>query len=129
MCHVTGFQLPNYGPDMTAFRTNVVNVSANRSQVPGLSYIKPNDVNNSFILYKVTGQQGMIPVGGAQMPYNLTPLTPAAMHPHQLGPLQRDLERLHGEPGICRAMPAAAGTIPTSSYASDRPQVPVTLVS
>jgi hypothetical protein len=59
---------PAYDGGAATFRSHVVGVSANRSQLPSLMYIKPSDPDNSFLLYKITGQQDKIPVGGAQMP-------------------------------------------------------------
>ena len=40
-----------------------------------LSYVTPGDVNGSYVLYKLTGQQGKLgPDTGAQMPSNAQPL-------------------------------------------------------
>ena len=78
-CHVLNGQLPRFTPDMAGFRTNVVNVSAGRTQqAPNMMYIKPNDPDNSFILYKITGQQNkLLSAPGVQMPYDGPPyLTP-----------------------------------------------------
>lgn len=72
-CHVTGATPPNYSGGAATFSANVKNVSAGRPQNPTMQYIKPNDLNNSFILYKVTGQQGKVQFGGAQMPQNGPP--------------------------------------------------------
>jgi hypothetical protein len=76
-CHVAGATPPNYAGGAAAFSQVVVNKSAFRSQLPSLQYIKPNDLNNSFILYKVAGQQGKIPEGGGQMPQNGPPFLSA----------------------------------------------------
>ena len=72
-CHVAGATPPNYGTMASTFSANVKNVSAGRPQNPSMQYIKPNDYNNSFILYKITGQQGKVQFGGAQMPQNGPP--------------------------------------------------------
>lgn len=72
-CHVTGATPPNYSGGAATFSANVKNVSAGRPQNPTMDYIKPGDYNNSFILYKVTGQQGKVQFGGAQMPQNGPP--------------------------------------------------------
>jgi hypothetical protein len=77
-CHVTNGTPPNYAGGASAFKTAVVNVSTGRLQVPDLKYIVPSDLNNSFILYKVTGQQAKVPGGGVQMPQNGPPYLSAA---------------------------------------------------
>ncbi len=66
-CH-DGTTAPNFAPDMTAFRNDTVGATAGRPLDPGLDYIKPNDVNESFVLYKITNQQAQIQSGGAAMP-------------------------------------------------------------
>jgi hypothetical protein len=79
-CHVLNGQLPRFTPDMNGFRTSVVNVSAGRTeQAPNLMQIKPNDPDNSFLLYKITGQQNKLTLfPGVQMPYDGPPyLSPA----------------------------------------------------
>lgn len=67
-CHVANKTPPNYSGGAAAFKTAVVNVSTGRLDVPNMKYIVPNDIDNSFILYKVTGQQKKVPSGGVQMP-------------------------------------------------------------
>jgi hypothetical protein len=67
-CHAVGATPPNFAGGKTTFFTNTVGVSANRSTVPNLKYIVANDPNNSFLLYKVTGQQTKIANGGSPMP-------------------------------------------------------------
>ncbi len=71
-CHAAGGQMPIFGPDLAAFRSSVVNVSANRNQQPTLMYVKPNDIDNSFLLYKILGQQFKIQHGNATMPLDMT---------------------------------------------------------
>jgi hypothetical protein len=74
-CHRSGATTPVMGPnDMNMFRTNVVNVSAAR-QPASLNYVTPNNLDNSFLVYKVTGQQAKVQFGGAQMPNNQPPLS------------------------------------------------------
>jgi hypothetical protein len=74
-CHRAGATLPVMGPnDSNLFRTNVVNFSAGR-QPASLNYVTPNDLDNSFLAYKITGQQGKVRFGGAQMPNNLPALS------------------------------------------------------
>lgn len=68
-CHVAGSTSPQMSPDMNTFKTNVVGVSSGRSP-SSLKYIaQNNDLNNSFLLYKITGQQAKAQFGGDQMPY------------------------------------------------------------
>ncbi len=78
-CHVAGAQFPEYGPDANSFRSHVVNTapSVTRSNLPNLKIIAPGDPNNSFLLYKVTGQQSKFAAGGSQMPDNRPALSAA----------------------------------------------------
>ncbi len=73
-CH-NGTQPPNYSGGAAAFRTAVVGVQA--SEAPGIDYVQANNPNNSFLLYKITGQQGQFPGGGVQMPDGTAPLSAA----------------------------------------------------
>jgi hypothetical protein len=71
----------NIGPNMSggaaAFSAAVVNVTA-RPQLTNFDEARPNDPNNSFILYKVTGQQSKVPFGGSRMPADGPPYLTAA---------------------------------------------------
>ena len=76
-CHVAGATPPNYAGGAASFIANVKNVSAGRAAVQAMQYIKPNDYNNSFLLYKIAGQQDKVPSGGTQMPQGRAPLSAA----------------------------------------------------
>jgi hypothetical protein len=71
-CH-NGATPPNYSGGAAAFRTSVVGVQA--IEVPTLDYVQANTPNNSFFLYKITGQQGQFSNGGVQMPNGQAPLS------------------------------------------------------
>lgn len=76
-CHVAGATPPNYDGSAATFVANVKNVSAGRAMVSSMQYIKPNDYNNSFLLYKIAGQQGKVPFGGDRMPQGRAALSDA----------------------------------------------------
>ena len=74
-CHVSGGIPPLMGPgNMAMFKTNVIGVSAGRTP-SSLKLVATNDLNNSFLIYKITGQQTKVQSGGSQMPNNLAALT------------------------------------------------------
>lgn len=74
-CHRAGATAPVMGPnDMNMFKTNVVGVTAGR-QPSTVNYVTASNLDNSFLVYKVTGQQGKVQFGGNQMPSNLPPLS------------------------------------------------------
>lgn len=76
-CHRAGATAPVMGPnDMNAFRTAVVGVSAQRMPA-SVNYVTASNLDNSFLVYKVTGQQGKVQFGGNQMPSNLPALSAA----------------------------------------------------
>lgn len=74
-CHRSGGIMPFMGPaNMAMFKTNVIGVSAARMPST-LKYVTTNDLDNSFLVYKITGQQGKVQFGGSQMPNNLAALS------------------------------------------------------
>ena len=75
-CHRSGGPTPEMGPaNMALFRTNVIGVSAGGRQPASLKYVAVNDLDNSFLVYKIAGQQAKVQFGGAQMPNNLAALS------------------------------------------------------
>lgn len=74
-CHAQGQTPPSMSGGASAFRGAVVNVSAGRGAMPDMFYVKPNDPDKSFLLYKVLGQQAKIQFGGAQEPQGSPPLS------------------------------------------------------
>lgn len=69
-CHAPSGAFPNFGPDMTSFRSSVLGIFARRDTNPGLNYVTASKPDDSFLLYKITGQQTKVPNGLAPMPYN-----------------------------------------------------------
>jgi hypothetical protein len=69
-CHSPGVTSPNMAGGKSTFFTNVVGVASatSRPSLPNLKFVVANDVNNSFLLYKILGQQSKIPSGGGSMP-------------------------------------------------------------
>ena len=81
-CH-GGPVFPTYGPNSPQiFLDQVLHRSPSRMAMPLLKYVRPRNVDNSFLLYKVvqsptTGmtQQDKIQIGGDPMPRGQAPLS------------------------------------------------------
>lgn len=64
-CHVSGSVNPNLSGNSF---TNIVS----KQSSTGMDYIKPNEPNNSYLLQKILGSNG---INGSRMPLNNSPLS------------------------------------------------------
>lgn len=64
-CHASGSVNPNLSGN------SYVNI-VNKKSSTGMDYIKPNDPNNSYLLQKIIGANG---INGSRMPLNSSPLS------------------------------------------------------
>ncbi len=75
-CHGTNFIHWNAGNSATTMRQALVGVPAD--QAAPMDRIKPSDLNNSYLMYKLLNEQAEVvsePTAGSQMPLNASMLT------------------------------------------------------
>jgi hypothetical protein len=72
-CHTNVGRVPPMGLVLTEGNAHANLVGVASRERPALQRVNPGDVENSYLIHKLEGRDG---IGGVQMPFQGTPLTP-----------------------------------------------------